>query len=177
MIRKATYEDAALIARIHVATWKKAYAGIIPDDYLASLSEEKRTKSWQQQLTDDQTIVLVAEQDGHVIGWASGGRSRDDDGASDSEVYAIYVLAQHWGSGVGRKLMAGMEDSLPAAQSTTLWVLRENQRAIHFYERLGYRPDGAQKEIQLGRSFCEIRFRKRRPTHRASQRRSTSRGI
>ena len=163
MIRKATFEDAASIARVHVGTWRAAYAGIVPDDYLASLSEEKRTKSWQQQLTDGRTI-LVAEKDGEVIGLASGGPSRDADATGDAEVYAIYVLPEHWGCGVGRELMAKMEDSLSDAHSTTLWVLRDNQRAIRFYERIGYRSDGAEKEIRLGgNGFLEVRFRKSTP--------------
>lgn len=166
MIRKATLEDAASIARVHVSTWRTAYAGIVPDDYLANLSEEQRTKSWRQQLTDGRTIILVAEKNGETIGWAAGGPSRDADGAKDAEVYAIYVSSPHWGGGVGRRLMAAMEDASPIAQSTTLWVLRDNQRAIRFYERIGYRPDAEQKGIQLGgRVFWEVRFRKSRPSH------------
>ena len=58
--------------------------------------------------------------------------------------------------------MATMEDSLPDGRSTTLWVLRDNQRAIRFYEKLGYRPGGAQKDISIGgRGFCEVRFQKK----------------
>ena len=164
MIRKATFEDAAAIAQIHVGTWRVAYAGIVPDDYLASLSEEQRTKSWQQRLTDGRTIIWVAEKDERVIGWVAGGASRDADAQGEAEVYAIYVSSQHWDCGVGRELMAKMEASLPDGPSTTLWVLRDNQRAIRFYEKMGYWADGAQKEIQLGsKGFCEVRFRKSRP--------------
>jgi len=171
MIRKATFKDAAAIARIHVGTWRVAYAGIVPDDYLASLSEENRTQGWQQKLTDDRTIIWVAEKDSQVIGWVSGGMSRDADTQGEAEVYAIYVSPQHWDCGVGRGLMATMEASLPDGQSTTLWVLRDNQRAIRFYEKMGYRPDGAQKEIQLGgKDLCAIRFRKSMPNGRANSR-------
>jgi len=52
----------------------------VPDDYLAGLSEKKRSGNWQKQLTDGRTIILVAEINGEIIGWVSGGRSRDDDG-------------------------------------------------------------------------------------------------
>lgn len=164
MIRKAIFEDAAAIARIHVVTWRVAYAGIVPENQLASLSLEKRTTSWQQQLTDGRTTIWVAEKDGQIIGWISGGASRDADTPGDAEVYAIYVSPEHWDCGVGSELMAWMEDSWPEGQSTTLWVLRENQRAIRFYEKMGYRPDGTQKEIHLGgKSLSEIRFRKSVP--------------
>ncbi|WP_052573725.1 GNAT family N-acetyltransferase [Haloferula sp. BvORR071] len=164
MIREATFQDATAIARIHVGTWRIAYAGIVSDDYLASLSVEKRIKSWEERLTDGRTTILVAEKDGQVIAWASGGASRDADAGSDAEVYAIYVSPEHWACGVGSELMTRMEDSLPDRGSTTLWVLQDNQRAIRFYHRIGYRPDGTRKEIRLGDAdLCEVRFRKSAP--------------
>src|SRR5437870_7004792 len=46
-IRDATRADARAIAEIHVAAWRAAYRGLIPDDYLASLSVEKRTAFWE----------------------------------------------------------------------------------------------------------------------------------
>jgi NAD(P)-dependent dehydrogenase (short-subunit alcohol dehydrogenase family) len=35
-IRRARPADAAAIGAVHVATWRSAYAGVLPDDYLAS---------------------------------------------------------------------------------------------------------------------------------------------
>jgi len=161
MIREAILEDAGAIARIHVDTWRVAYAGIVPDAFLAKLSEEQRIQSWQDQLTDGRTMTLVAEKEGQVIGWASGGASRDPDAHGEAEIYAIYLSSAHWGCGVGRELMAMMEETLPDHQGATLWVLQDNQRAIRFYEKMGYRPDGAKKEIHLGgKGLCELRFRK-----------------
>ena len=161
MVRVARLEDAPAIAKIHVATWRVAYAGIVPEDFLASLSEEERIKSWQEQLADGRTVVLVAEKEGEVVGWAAGGASRDDDARGEAEVYAIYILPEHWGGGVGRELMARMEEALGHGQDITLWVLQDNQRAIGFYEKVGYRPDGAKKEIPLGgSSLLEVRLRK-----------------
>jgi len=67
MIRKATFDDAAAIARIHVGTWRVAYTDIVPDDFLANLSEEKRTQSWRDQLTDGRTIIWAAETQTHPV--------------------------------------------------------------------------------------------------------------
>ena len=38
MLRRANINDAAAIAKVHVDTWKSTYKGIVPDDYLSSLS-------------------------------------------------------------------------------------------------------------------------------------------
>ncbi len=37
-IRRARPADAAAIGAVHVAAWRSAYPGILPDDYLARLS-------------------------------------------------------------------------------------------------------------------------------------------
>lgn len=37
-IRKAAVEDAAAIAKVHVDSWRTTYKGIMPSDYLNSLS-------------------------------------------------------------------------------------------------------------------------------------------
>lgn len=162
MIRKAQLEDAEAIARIHVASWRVAYTGIISSEFLSALSEAERLRGWRQRLADGQTVILVAQEAGSTVGWVSGGRSRDEDGNDVSEVYAIYLQAEYWRRGIGRKLMAEMEGLLPRCTSITLWVLAENLGAIRFYDKIGYSPDGAEKSIQLGgQTFTEVRLRKR----------------
>ena len=45
-VRRATTEDAAGIASVHVHSWLAAYRGLMPDDMLDSLTVEERTESW-----------------------------------------------------------------------------------------------------------------------------------
>jgi GNAT superfamily N-acetyltransferase len=47
--------------------------------------------------------VLVAEQDGRVVGFAVAGAAKDPQGAG--ELYAINVDPDHWGTGAGRALL------------------------------------------------------------------------
>lgn len=161
MIRNATFDDASAIAAIHVHTWQAAYAGILPTDYLANLSLQKRTDFWRQQLTVSGSLVLVAVENDEVIGWASGGANRDPSANSGAEVYAIYVLPEFWTRGIGRELMQKTEESFSPNSCITLWVLAQNQRAIRFYNKLGYKSDDCKKTIQLGGvSLVEIRLKK-----------------
>ena len=51
-IRVATEGDAAGIARVHVRSWQEAYAGIVPDAYLASLDADERTAQWGRYLRE-----------------------------------------------------------------------------------------------------------------------------
>ena len=44
-IRRATVDDADAIATVHIASWRGAYAGIVPDAFLASLDVAARAES------------------------------------------------------------------------------------------------------------------------------------
>jgi len=160
MIRKAVPADASAIAEIHVATWRTAYADVLSADFLAGLSAEKRAVGWQRELEAGETVVVVAEEEGVLVGFASGGSSRDPDTSDAIEIFTLYVLSSHWDRGIGRRLMETLDAALPT-RDQVLWVLRDNARARGFYEKLGFRPDGAEKDIQLGgRSLREIRLRR-----------------
>lgn len=161
MIRKANIADAEAIATIHVRTWQTAYAEIFPAEFLANLSVEKRIVAWREQLADNPNTTFIAEENGLVTGWVSGGLSVDVDASGEAEVQAIYVLPEYWDKGVGGDLMQAIERALPPSHSTTLWVLRDNQRALRFYEKLGYLADGAQEELERGDvKRWKIRLRK-----------------
>lgn len=164
MIRPATLDDAAAIARIQVRTWRAAYADIVPAAYLAAMSVEKRTLSWQQRIADGRSVILVAIEGEEITGWASGGPCRDDDVPGASEVYAIYVSPEYWGRDIGRRLMARMLELLPPGTEVTLWVFRDNHRAIRFYGKSGFRHDGTEKRFELGGAPLS-EWRMRRPAN------------
>lgn len=164
VVRVATSKDAAGIARVHILSWQVGYRDQIPDDYLDSLDIGQRERVWQKWLGvegRDETN-WVAERDGRIIGFAGAGKSRDDDASGRTgEVFAIYVLGDHWDTGAGAALMNVATDFLRERFDTaTLWVLDTNERARRFYERGGWTLDGAAKEDDRG-SFVlhEVRYR------------------
>jgi GNAT superfamily N-acetyltransferase len=135
--------DAAAITKVHVESWRATYKGIVPDDFLARLSYAAREQLWRQVLTDpgSQTVVYVADDErGKVVGFVSGGPERSGDPVYTGELYAIYLLAQHQGQGIGRQLAITLVKRLMQDGMTALllWVLAENP-ARKFYERLGGR--------------------------------------
>ncbi len=88
-------------------------------------------------------MILVAERDGEVVGFAAAGPSPDPQGAG--ELYAINVDPDHWGGGAGRALLGAAQaelDRMGFAESV-LWVLPGNARARRFYEREGWTSAGA----------------------------------
>jgi ribosomal protein S18 acetylase RimI-like enzyme len=144
-IRWATAADARGIAEVHVASWRHAYRGLLPDGSLDRLSVEQREASWREAFRDRGAGVFVAEEDGRVIGFASFGPSRDGDaGPEVGEIPAIYVDPSAVGAGVGRALLDAAIEALREAgyRRATLWVLEANAHARRFYERAGWRWDG-----------------------------------
>lgn len=104
--------------------------------------------------------MLVAEDDGSIIAFASFGESRDATG--EGELYAIYALPEAWGSGAATALMAAALTALRTSGFATanLWVLEDNPRAQRFYEREGWSSDGGRREGEfLGVPITEVRYR------------------
>jgi GNAT superfamily N-acetyltransferase len=162
-IRPAELTDADDLGRIHVLAWQSAYAGLMPAEFLAGLSVTDRQADWRERLGDRAVRVLIADDDGAVVGFASFGPSRDADvEPSTGELYAIYLHPDQWRHGIGRRLHADAVDSLRAAglERLTLWVLDANVRARRFYEAAGWTADGATKEDVIGDSppLSEMRY-------------------
>jgi ribosomal protein S18 acetylase RimI-like enzyme len=147
-VRAARPDDAQPIAAVHVATWRDAYAGLLPDEMLAGLDVADWAGRWRDKLAApaEGVFTLAFEAGGRVRGFVSGGPSRDD--FPGGEVYAIYVDPAFQGRGAGGRMLADATALLADAGFTdaSLWVLSENQTARRFYESQGWRRDGAEHE-------------------------------
>lgn len=175
IVRPASLDDAHGVARVHVVAWQAAYAGIIPDNVLSTLSVQERSTGWRQWIiaslagepTDGKVgpshRLLVAESGGEVVGWATFGRGRDKDSDPDGELAGIYVDPAVWTHGVGtalkRQVVAELKKDGHA--SVYLWVLSKNARAKQFYAHRGWESDGSRKQIEIDPTTVlhEERFR------------------
>ena len=139
MVRPATLDDAADIARVNVATWRSAYRDLLPDDFLAALTEAYYTERWRRLIGAGSSRVFVAEEPAGIVGFASGGRERAGEHGFAGELYAIYVLDSAERRGHGRELVRAVAGALREMNlpDMIVWVLRDNVRARGFYERLG----------------------------------------
>lgn len=163
-VRPAQVEDAAGIAHVHVLTWQQAYAGIVPDAYLAALDVEQRTVTWRRDLEGGRVRAWVAATDaGEVLGFVSLGPSLDEDAERGAlQIYAIYLEPGMWGSGAARELLRTALADVPPRVPVTLWVFAENERARHFYRRHGLAPDGTERlEDVGGAELLQVRYRRR----------------
>ncbi|MNV41100.1 Mycothiol acetyltransferase [compost metagenome] len=152
-IREASIEDAEGIATVHVNSWKTTYTGIISESYLATLSVENRTKSWVwtfENRTEYGKVIVAEDKEGKIVGFSCGGQNRNEQYRHDGELYAIYLLKEYQGIGIGRSLFNSVVESLKniGYSSMMLWVLRDNP-SLGFYILQGGQRVG-QKKITIG---------------------------
>ncbi|CAN5175634.1 GNAT family N-acetyltransferase [soil metagenome] len=164
-IRQAEAGDAAGVAEVHVAAWEAAYrGGLMPDAYLDALSVPARTATWSEALARPAgpgMARLVAMVGDRVVAFAIAGPQREDE--EEGELYVLNVHPDAWGTGTGTALLRAATDALRDAgfAAAVLWVHPDNARARRFYEREGWRDDGASRvEDVLGVEVPEVRHRR-----------------
>jgi len=139
-IREANLGDCTSVARVQVDSYRTAYAGILPQEYLAHFTYEEQEQDWRDLLSADQhDLLYVAENDsGGIVGYALGRAQGDQDTDYGSELVALHVRLPHQRQGIGGRLIAAVAERLKqqGRQSLMLWVLDKNP-AHSFYERLG----------------------------------------
>ncbi|HYT69935.1 MAG TPA: GNAT family N-acetyltransferase [Gemmatimonadales bacterium] len=165
--RRAGVADAEAIARLHIASWRAAYRGLLPDAFLDSQDLAERTDMWRGKLTDSSTTVLVAEAAAGMLGFCACGPSHDPDADTSTvwEIYNLHVTPDLRGGGIGGRLFdAAVSLGLQhGARDLTLWVLHGNSPAERFYQHKGMTPDGARQSRAVGPdvTFAEVRYRVR----------------
>lgn len=139
---------------VHWKAWQETYTGLIDQSYLDSLSLEKQIGIARQHPEN----TLVAKDGDRVVGFVVYGPYRWEDLPSTGEVMAIYILKEYYGQKVGYALMHTALKALSGYGCVALWVLKGNERAIRFYEKCGFRFDGAEKTGTMGRPVTELRM-------------------
>lgn len=156
--REAVLEDAEGIARVHVDSWRTTYKGIVSDTVLQQLSYEQRAENWRRGIGRN-ALYVAEDESGKIVGFATGGKERTGNYDADGELYAIYLLNEVQGQGIGRKLTRIIARSLQEQGfvSMLVWVLDRNP-SKQFYESLGGQPiDEAMIDIG-GEEFKEIAY-------------------
>lgn len=137
-IRKAVPADAKGMAKVHVDSWRTTYANIIPDEYIKNLTYENREKRWKEKIPKG-GIFAAENEEGHIVGFASGGKERSGKYPEyPGELYAIYILKEYQGKGIGTLLVKTIIEELQRQNiNSMIVVVLEDNSARHFYEGLG----------------------------------------
>ena len=152
-----TTEEVKGKAYVHYRAWQETYRGLVDPGFLDGRTLEM-SERYAQRAFENGYPSLIAKDGEKVIGFADYGAYRGSDPANAGEVYAIYILKDYYDRGIGRALMQEALSCIPADEPVIVWVLKGNERAIRFYTRCGFRPDGVEQKIKLGTESVEIRM-------------------
>lgn len=141
--RPAVADDVPGLARVHVASWRETYRGVMPDSVLDDDGlVARRERFWTAALTDERyraNRVATTTSDGTVVGVAMSGPPLDDDATWQQQLYVLYTYRAIHGRGAGAALLRAVLDP---SDDAALWVADPNPRAQAFYLRQGFAFDG-----------------------------------
>jgi GNAT superfamily N-acetyltransferase len=150
--------DAGVIAALHRATVAVAYRDYFLGSPPPAVAELEAI--WAERLADPTAVALVACRGGRPVGSVM---ARADPDFPGGQLVGLHVLPAEWGKGTG----SGLHDAALAALSGAgyrdagLWVIAENDRARHMYERRGWTlcPGVGQEDYGV----MEVRYRRELP--------------
>ncbi len=166
-VRRATPDDASDLARINVMAWRRSYRGLLPDDFLDSMTQDTRVPGWERWLAvrGPGSVFVAVDRQGRVgayCGVAPVRCERDArPGLLTAELVAMYTHPEVAGTGAGHAVHEAAVNYLHARgfEHVVSWVLAGNEEGVRFCERHGWRPEGVEAEAPIGgRTVTEVRY-------------------
>ncbi len=153
-IHPARRGEEQAIAKVHIASWRESYRGLISDRTLSRMSVNSRARIWRRQILIPRpggAVLVATNEAGDIVGFGSGGPQREDDRIWDGEVYALYILRAAQRRGLGRRILLALARTMMQAgcRSADVWALTDNAPATAFYRAMGAEPD-ATRPIRVG---------------------------
>ncbi len=159
-VRHADLNDATAIGAVHVAAWRSAYPGLLPDSYLARLSPTRLALHYRAAIGGGGTVIVAAAkgEGPRIVGFATAGLARTP-GLGDGEIETLYVLDDFRDQGVGRRIMRAAAARLASAgcRSLFVWVLRDNP-SRWFYRHLGGQPAAEGQTRLAGVALSQVAY-------------------
>ena len=138
---------------VHWQTWREAYDNLLPAEYQETMTLD-RCRFFSQKYPENTLIAMDGKK---VVGFISYGNFRDE-AIQAGEIIALYVLKDYYGKGVSKQLMHAAFVALDQFSEIYLWVLKDNKRAIAFYQKMGFTFDGQEQILKLGKPVKELRM-------------------
>jgi ribosomal protein S18 acetylase RimI-like enzyme len=171
-VRPARAGDAETLARVQVASWRRVFAGIVPDILLAELTSDEAVGMWRDRwaeaITNPPTsrhhvLAAVAEPPSRaVVGFVSAGPTTDADRwpGTDGELYELRVEPDRTGLGHGSRLLHAAAETLvqDGFHTVSLWALEADSALRGFLSSSGWAADGARGELDVGASVRVLRL-------------------
>lgn len=124
------------------------------------VSEENEESYLESILKSDNSLFIIAEFDGKIVGnlnFSGGGRTR----IKHTGEFGVSVLKEYWGNGIGRLLIEYLIDWAKennVIKKINLRVREDNIKGIELYKKLGFIEEGiiSRDFIVAGKFYSSI---------------------
>jgi len=160
-LRPCTLGDEGALSLIGQATFLETFAGVLGgQDILSHCAAAHGTQTYGAWLSDPNYKLWLAEIDpgSAPVGFmviAPAQLPLPDISERDLEIKRIYLLHPFQGSGLGKRMVTAAKEHAraSAADRLLLGVYANNETAIGFYQRAGFRQLGSRKFNVGGRDY------------------------
>ena len=153
-VRLARTSDVDDIARVQVAAWRAAYAGVLPAEVLDALDPDEIAWEWGRALLQPgpHRLLVALDGEGGVAGAAAVGPSADRDAQGAGEISLLVIDPKHWREGHGSRLLQASVDHLVAGghREAVAWVPLADEPRRAFLQSAGWGPDTAYRDREVG---------------------------
>lgn len=138
-VRKAKDEDAQIVEEIRKQTWISTYPNksfdILREDIELIFEDESYHKNkFLYELASGARKYLLAEIGSEIVGFIT-----IEEKSKHNEIYALYVLEEYQGQGVGKTLLREAMKLFKDSKPILLRVTEYNDQAINFYRSKGFK--------------------------------------
>jgi L-amino acid N-acyltransferase YncA len=146
-LRKATLDDLGQITEIHNDAIEKT---------TATFDTEPKTQEEQEKWFanhDASHPVLIAEQDGLIVAWASLSQWSDKCAYCDTAEISLYVKEEYRGKGIGKQLMKAIiqEGKTAGLHTVIARIAGSNKISADLCRSFGFQYIGTMREV--GKKF------------------------
>ncbi|MES1043242.1 GNAT family N-acetyltransferase [Bacillus obstructivus] len=145
-IREIKLEDATkLLQHTQLVFTQSTFLLTTPEEFTLTI---ERQRDWIEEQSKIGNYMLVAEDNGKIIGFLNASRSQRKR-VSHNCMFGISIQKDYWNKGIGRKMIMKMlqwAESHPQIEKVLLEVFAHNERAIHLYQSLGFIEEGRKKK-------------------------------
>jgi diamine N-acetyltransferase len=160
VVRVGTGEDASLLAELGARTFRQSSQNTAYEDLESYIGENFTRENLMMCLRVRNTTALILEKCGQAIGYAllSPGSPPDQlvRAPHSIQIKRFYILEEWTGHKLGDALIARCLEHVKYSGFETMWltVWRNNERALRFYKRWGFRKAGMY-DFVVGRDIQE----------------------
>jgi hypothetical protein len=174
-VRAARASDASGLAQVQIASWRSAFAGLVPDEVISELTSASAvgqfTERWREAISAPPTskhrvhVAVAAPGSADLLGFAAAGPATDEDlwPATDGELYELHVAPAVADGGHDGRLLHAVADTFAEDGFSTgyTWALAADEARIGFLEAAGWAQDGSRASLDMGVKVPVVRLHTR----------------